>query len=383
MKILFFLPTFTLTIERGDTTHIKELVSNLSKIAVVDVIKANGAIATNGVLLMTKTLRVIRGYAKAALLILRRRPDIIYTRSNLSIFTIPLAKLFRLPVIVEINGLFLDEWRMEEKHSGINEWISYTKGVLNEKTYKYANHLIVVATKIKNVLEVEYKINPEKISVIENGANTELFRPMNTKEVRRELKLNETYNYICFIGALYKWQGLEYLIKASPYILEEYPNTFFLIVGDGPTRKSLTRLVEQFGVSGKFIFTGAKPYTSVPLYINASDLCVAPFITERNTRVGLSAIKLYEYLACGKPVVASDIEEVQELLAESKSGICVCPESPLELAQATISLLRAPGLRENMGENGRRYVVENGSWENVTRKVYKVCQSTLRSNPSI
>ena len=282
MKILFFLPTFTLAIERGDTTHIRELVGNLSKLAEVDVIKANDATSSHEVFFMVKTLRVIRGLARASLLILKRRPDIIYTRSSQAIYTFLLAKLFRLSFIIEVNGLFLDEWRMEGR-SGINGWISYIKSVLNEKTYKYADHLVVVAAKMKKMLEVEYKINPEKISIIENGANTELFRPMNTKEVRRELKLNETYNYICFIGALFKWQGVKYLIKASPYILEEYPNTFFLIVGDGPTRKSLTQLVKRFGVSDNFIFTGTKPYTSVPLYVNASDLCVAPFTEKRNS----------------------------------------------------------------------------------------------------
>ncbi len=380
MKILFFLPTYTLTIERGDTTHVKELVSNLSRLAEIDVIKANSVKASDEVLFMTKILRVMRGLTKAVFLILKRRPDIIYTRGSQCIFTIPLAKLFGLPMIVEINGLFLDEWLMERRPSGIHKWITYVKGVLNDKTFKYADHLVVVTPKIKKVLEVEYKINPEKMSVIENGANTELFRPMNTKEARKELKLNETHNYICFVGNIVEWQGIQYLIKASPYILEEHPNTFFLIVGDGPFRESLTQLVEQLGVSDSFIFTGAKPYTTVPLYINASDLCVAPFIKERNIRIGFSAIKLYEYLACGKPVVASGIEEVQKLLAESKSGICVCPESPHKLAKATIGLLRDPSLKESMGENGRRHIVENCSWESVARKVFEVCQMVVQKH---
>ena len=376
MKILFFLPSLTLTIERGDTTHVKELVSNLSKLAEIAVIKANGAITSHRVLFVTKTFRIIRSFIKAVFLILKRRPDIIYTRGNECIFAIPLAKLFRLPVIAEINGLFLEEWRMEGGLSGINGRITYIKGLLNEKTYKYADHLVVVSPKIEKMLQIEHKINPEKISVIENGANTELFRPMNTKEVRRELKLNETYYYICFTGSLYQWQGVKYLIKASPYILEEYPNTFFLIIGNGPTLKSLTELTEQIGVSDKFIFTGAKPYTSVPLYINASDLCVAPIMKGRS----LSAIKLYEYLACGKPVVASDIEEVRKLLVESKSGICVGPESPSEIADAVVGLLRDPNTRQSMGENGRRHVVENCSWESIARKVFEVCQMVAQKH---
>ena len=374
MRILFFLTSYTLTIERGDTTHVKELVNNLSKLAEIDVIKANGAITSERVPLVVATLRIMQGLVKAAFLIRKRRPDLIYTRNSQAIFALLLAKLSRLPFIIEVNGLLIDEWRMEKGPSGIRRYISYIKSLLNEKTYRYANHLVSVAPKIKKVLQNEYKIEPEKISVIENGANTELFRPMNTKEVRRELKLDETCNYICFAGTLYKWQGVEYLIRASPHILEECSRSFFLIIGDGSSRESLTDLAEQLGVSDRFIFTGAKPYTSVPLYINASDLCVAPFIKERNIKVGFSAIKLYEYLACGKPVIASDIEEVRRLLQESKAGICVGPESPGELANAIVGLLRDSKTRDRMGESGRRYVVENGSWENTARKVFGVCQ---------
>jgi glycosyltransferase involved in cell wall biosynthesis len=381
MKILFFLPTYTLTIERGDTTHVNELVSNLSKLAETTVIKANVASASDRVHFMTKTLRVIRGFIRAISLIRKNRPDIVYTRDSQCIFTLPLAKLFGLPLIVEINGLSLNESRMEGELSGINGWISDIKGIFNEKTYRYADHLIVVNNEIKNVLEIEYKISLKNISVIENGANTELFKPMNAEKARRELKLDETYYYICYLGSLFKRQGVEYLIKASPYILEKYPNTYFLIVGDGPTRNLLTELAEQLGVLDKFVFTGAKPYNNVPLYINASDLCVAPFISwDGDIRIAGSPLKVYEYLACGKPFVASDIEGMRYIVAVSNSGVCVPAENPQELASAVVDLLRDPEARRIMGENGRRYILDNGSWESVAGKVFKVCQKVVQKH---
>ncbi len=380
MKILVFLPTYTLTIQRGDTTHIKELVSNLSRLAEIHVIKANDAIASEQIPIVTAALRVLQGLVKAVFLILKRRPDLIYTRDSQAILAFLLSKLFRLPLIIEINTLFISSWEVEKKPSGIRKYISYIKGLLNEKTYKYSDHLVVVPPKVKEVLETEYNINPEKISAIGCGANTELFRPMNTSEARRELELNENYNYICFVGVLYKWQGVEYLIKASPYILEECSQSYFLIVGDGYNRESLTALAEQLRVSDRFIFTGTKPYTSIPLYINASDLCVAPFITERNSRTGLSPNKVYEYLACGKPVVASNIPGVQELLEESNAGICVPAENPQEIAKAVVGLLRNPESRDKMGKSGRMYVTKNGSWESVARRVFEVCQKVVQKH---
>ena len=378
MKIMIFLPNHTLAIERGDTTHIKELVSNLSKFAEIDLIKADDKTITENVSFTIKALRIVKGLARGSLSILRERPDLVYTRSGQAIFALILAKIFRIPIIVEINGLSIEELRMATGISWIYKSISYAKSFLDGKSFKFAEYLVVVSPKIKKILEVDYKIDPMKISVIENGANTELFRPMDTTEARRKLKLNETHNYICFVGALYNWQGVEYLIKASPYIIKECPQSFFLVIGDGPELKSLISLANLLGVSDRFIFTRAKPYSSIPLYINASDLCVAPFIRKRNIKAGFSAIKLYEYLACGKPVVASDIDEVLKLLVESKSGICISPENPYRLANGVVNLLNDPKSRERMGINGRRYAVENCSWENVAVKVFEVCQRVAK-----
>ena len=104
---------------------------------------------------------------------------------------------------------------------------------------------------------------------------------------------------MCFVGHLAAWQGVEFLIYASPLILGKCPEIRFLVVGDGVMRDKLLELVSEFGLADKFVFTGRVPYECVPLYINAADVCVAPFIRERNSKIGLSALKTYEYLACG------------------------------------------------------------------------------------
>ena len=137
--------------------------------------------------------------------------------------------------------------------------------------------------------------------------------------------LDANYKYVCFVGHLAPWQGVEYLIKSSPYILNKCPNTKFVIVGEGPKFDELVKLVNHLNISQNYLFTGYVNYETVPLYINASNICVAPFVIERNERIGLSALKLYEYLACGKPVVASKITGIEELLSASNGGISVAP----------------------------------------------------------
>ncbi len=197
---------------------------------------------------------------------------------------------------------------------------------------------------------------------------------MDKEKVKEGLNLDRSIHYVCFVGNLAPWQGVEYLIMASPLILKEVPNTRFLIIGDGVMKKKLVEMVKELNLDNNFIFTGAVDYELVPKYINASDVCVAP---KRPLKSGYSPLKLYEYIACGKPIVASRISGF-EILEQQKAGILVEPENPLELAKAVLKFLKDEKIREEMGKNGREYVVEYHSWEVVARRVAEVCEDAFR-----
>ena len=123
------------------------------------------------------------------------------------------------------------------------------------------------------------------------------------------------------------------------------------------------------------IFTGQVLYDKVYIYVNAMDICIAPFMS---TRGETSAVKIFDYFACAKPVVVSDIKSVHELMLESKGAILVPPEDPKCLAEAIIGLLGDRRERERLGNNGRKFVVDNYSWETLTRRTIEVCQDSLR-----
>ena len=117
------------------------------------------------------------------------------------------------------------------------------------------------------------------------------------------LNLSPTSPIVCFTGSLFPYQGVDLLIRAAPAILARDPAILFLIVGDGPRLRESMDLVKESEVAGSFHFTGRVPYQKVPLYINAADLCVAP---KKPILSGYSPLKLYEYMACGKPVIADE-----------------------------------------------------------------------------
>jgi len=244
-----------------------------------------------------------------------------------------------------------------------------------KKTLEFSDKIIAVTPGIKANLEKIYNIPGGKIVVVSNGANTSLFKPLKQETCKKELGLDAEISYVSFVGNFAPWQGVEYLVKAAPFILSQFPKCRFLIVGDGIMKNELIKLSRELGVEDRFIFTGVVEYFRVPLYINASDACVAPFIFARNAKIGLSPLKLYEYMACGKPVVASGIDGVSDILEASEGGISVIPENPSALAEAILKLLENPNLRIKMGSKGLRYVTENCSWYSVAKQVDRVCKS--------
>ena len=300
----------------------------------------------------------------------KRSPNVIYSRcSSLTFSPVLISKIFRIPYVIEVNGLLIDE----EKMIGRPKVLTRLTGLNEKLNYKQADKIVAVTQGIKDGIKELHSIPDEKIVVIENGANTDLFKPMHQEKAKKELKLEETKNYICFVGNLAPWQGVEFLIQSAPLILKESPHTKFLIIGDGPMKEELIDLAEQMAVSDKFIFTGVVPYEEVPKYINASDICV---VYKKPLKSGYSPLKLYEYMACEKPVIASRVEGF-EILEENHAGILVEPENPKELAKAIIKLLKDERLRRELGENGRKYVTKNHSWEAVARRVAEVCKSVV------
>ncbi len=324
-------------------------------------------------LVLWRFLNEIRLFFSALRTVLRHRPDVIYRRHTTFNSDYLIARLFNIPSVKEVNGIGPDEIKITKRADSITLWVI---NWIERFTMPKADKVIVVASGLKEVLQKEYKVPGDKIVVIQNGANTDLFKPTNVIIARETLGLTQDVNYICFVGSLAKWQGVEYLIQSLPLIIDRCPEARLLIVGDGPIKQELFELAEKTGILNKMIFTGMVPYQEIPLYMNASDVCTS---LKAVLRSGYSPLKLYEYLACGKPVVASRVSGF-EIVEDSGGGILVEPGDTAATAAAIIKLLENPKLRKQMGENGSRYVVEYQSWKSVAERVAGVCQNLVNSS---
>jgi glycosyltransferase involved in cell wall biosynthesis len=318
--------------------------------------------------------REARLFFSAVITVLRHRPEVVYRRHPLLNGDYFLSRIFNISSVREVNGIVADEIKITKRADNI------TLRVLNwieRFTLPKADKIIAVTPKMKELLQSGYGIEANRITLIQNGADTDSFKPADTVMARETLDLAQDVNYVCFVGSLQQWQGVEYLIQSLPLILNQCPDTQLLIIGDGRMKEELFQLAEKTGVSNKVIFTGMVPHHKTPLYINASDVCVAP---KTGLDFGFSPLKLYEYLACGKPVVASRASGI-EIIENNGSGILVEPKDVAAIAAAIIKLLQNPEFRTQMGNNGRRYVVEYQSWRRVAERIAEVFSNARRARP--
>lgn len=295
------------------------------------------------------------------------RPNIVYWRqAYLTVCPVLLARLCRRRIVAEINGLTIDELESESISALRKRVIRFFERI----NYRFASHLICVAPQIRTRILAHYGLHPQKVSVILNGVNAERMPVLDSGQARREIGLDPMDRVIGFVGHFFPWDGLEYLIDSAVRILAREPKALFLIVGHGQWGRHLPDLAKQKGVEERFVFTGKVAWERLYLYVNAFEIAVAPYAKSINEQSGRSSLKLLEYFACEKPVVASRTSVIPEVvdLEERGLGITVTPENSTALAEALLQLMADDSLRLRLGQGGRQYVLGERSWRRVAER---------------
>jgi glycosyltransferase involved in cell wall biosynthesis len=310
--------------------------------------------------------------------ILKWKPDVIYLRQGLfEVFPPILARLFGVPYVIEKNGIMEDEFRSR----GFSEIVIKILRLAEEINFRLSDKIVCVTEGIKREIVRRYKVNEGKLVVIPNGANIELFRPLDKHECRRKLGLEEDAFYIGFVGSFAPWQGLDILIEAAKQLKEQgYCQIKYILVGSGERELSLRQKVREYKLEQEIRFIGRVTYEQVVYYVNACDIAIAPFTKERNSIIGVSPLKLYEYLACGRPVIASRVDGIKEVIEEGKCGYLFEPGDAEELAKRIIQSYQERDTLQEMGVRGRRLVESKYSWKMTAKRVVKVLNEIIEKN---
>jgi glycosyltransferase involved in cell wall biosynthesis len=234
---------------------------------------------------------------------------------------------------------------------------------------------VSVTPEIASYLTKQHHCSPERIEIIGNGVNTEKFCPMSDvsflSDRRRSLAIQPGDVVIAFVGNLALWQGLDTLVDSAAQLVTGTNGIKFLIVGDGRCKSQVQERASRQGLEKVFVFTGMIPYEEVPVLINMADICVAPFVASRNRETGLSPLKIYEYMACGKPVVASRVAGL-EFVESNDLGRLVEPGDALSLEKALMDFILSPRKRAEVGSRGLQWAHERFGWDSRVNKIQKL-----------
>ncbi|UCC38729.1 MAG: glycosyltransferase family 4 protein [Candidatus Aminicenantes bacterium] len=279
------------------------------------------------------------------------------------------ARSAKVPIIISSIAMLVEGYDVSTLKKGFYVFI-------DRWTEKKVDKFIILSEPLRQTLIEKHKIPPEKIVKIYNGIETEEYDPniqgiTNKKhKVRIELGLKNDIPVIGAIGRLVWQKGFEFLIQAIPNIIEFFPEAKFLIVGEGPLRKELEGLSERLRVKDNIIFAGFRSH--IKEILASIDILAMPSLLE-----GLPLV-LLEGMAMAKPIVATKIDGITEVLENGKTGLLVSPESTGELAEAIIEILTNKTKADLLGQNARRLAVEKFSVKKMVEQTEEVYKNLLR-----
>jgi glycosyltransferase involved in cell wall biosynthesis len=170
-----------------------------------------------------------------------------------------------------------------------------------------------------------------------------------------------------FVGSLKPWHGLPILIDAFARFQRNYPQARLLLVGDGKERDRLSQEIATRKLESAVDFTGAVSPQTVPHWLAQMDVAVAPYPPSEDFY--FSPLKVYEYMAAGLPVVASNIGQISQIIDDGVNGLLVPPGDATALADALEQLWRSPLLRRRLGDSARGKILQHHTWERVVEKI--------------
>lgn len=279
-------------------------------------------------------------------------------------------KRFGYKTLFEVNGLSSIELKYHYPDIDL-KLISKIKE--QEIATLHLSDTIICPSNVTRDYIASLGLNRKQVTVIPNGVSPSDFSqsPLPSREDRTPV--------ILYIGTLADWQGLDVVIKALPKILEE-KDVQLQIVGRGRSRqrKNLSKQIRKMGLEGSVTLQPAVPHHEVPALIAKVDICVAPLgLNDRNVTQGACPIKILEYMAASRPLVATNIPIVRELVREEVDALLFSPNDPDDLARQVLILLNDVGLSKRLAESASKRALTKFTWHESQKKLLKVYDKLL------
>jgi glycosyltransferase involved in cell wall biosynthesis/ubiquinone/menaquinone biosynthesis C-methylase UbiE len=322
------------------------------------------------------------------------RPDYIYERLCLGNWVAArLSRELQIPYIVEYNG---SEIAMQR---GFNNTAPFYEDVYlkaEEFAFRQATAISVISTHVKSDL-VSRGIDAGKILVNPNGADLDSYAPATSSEkttLRTALGFGDDDCVVGFTGTFGWWHGVDVLAQAIPRICAEAPSVRFLLIGDGTHKPLVDVEVERHGLDERVKRVGRVTQAEGARLLKACDIFVSPHNSHMvDGKFFGSPTKVFEYMATGGGIVASDLEQIGEVLSPAlrpadlarpaavtnqRSVLCT-PGSVDEFVAGVVGLARRPDLVSVLGRNARQAVADHYSWQHHVARLWEFARTTGRS----
>jgi len=246
----------------------------------------------------------------------------------------------------------------------------FHRRIINKFLGRFTDKVVAVSETVKKDILKYDCLAEDKITVIYNGIDVNNFLNINGNLTRSKLSISQEVPVIGTIGRLTFQKGQKYLIEAVSIIKEKFPRIMLLMVGDGPMKEELQNYANTLGLNEHVIFTGSR--RDVPALLAAIDIFVFPSFWE-----GLPSA-LIEAMASGKPIIASDIPPIREIVDSEKVGILVPPKNRNAVADSIELLLRNKNLAQKISNNAKEKVFSTFNIETTAKQYIDLFKNILR-----
>lgn len=382
MKILYHHRTAS---QDGQAVHIEEMIASLrGQGHEVHVVAPGGIAAAKGMGAEVSWVRQLKrllpraayellecsyslvAYRRLAAAAREFAPDVIYERYNLFLFAgLLLKRRSGLPLLLEVNSPLAEE---RGRHDGLSlkRFARWTESVI----WRGADHVLPVTAVLGNDVRGR-GVPAQRITVIPNGINEAHFAKAPDRQAAKSTLGLTNSLVLGFTGFVRDWHGVDRVIRwmASP---QAPANVQFLVVGDGPARAELEQLAVATGMGERVRFTGVVPRDSVPALVAAFDIALQPAVVRY-----ASPLKLIEYLALGKAIVAPSEPNLVELLTDGENALLFDARAPDALQQALSVLCGDEQLRDRLAAGARATIARLSlTWDSNARQVVALAESS-------
>lgn len=298
-------------------------------------------------------------YNRISKILKEKKYDFIYERYAIFNWAgVKAAKKRNIPILLEIN--YTSYTPLYRKRSALLKPLAHW---IDKRIFSKVNGFVAVSTYLRNHL-VELKVSVEKVIVLTNAADPDKFSPDISGDKIREKYNIKDKKVIGFSGGFYPWHGLDLLTEAFMDIKKDYENIVLMLIGDGPLKEQLEKKVSEHAITKLVIFTGRVDHGELPEHIAAFDIAVMPDSNDYG-----SPMKVFEYMAMGKPVVAPKLGPLEDGIRHEKEGFLFRQKDIRELTEIIKRLLNDNNLMISAGKAARENILSKHTWDHSAKEI--------------